>query len=227
MISQSSPVLPLSKKLRMKLEFALPYYATANISFEEKSDFSNRFLSYLIELYGIVRESVPLMKAAESKCKEIMETSPRDTLSDLLSVFYRDHTIEEANHDLWLLQDLETLGVPMTQVLTKRSGEKVAELVGAQYYWIRNLHPSVLLGYIMILEGYPMSKEDIERLVEKSALPRAGFRTLEEHSSLDIIHLKALDKILDDLPLTKQQEEWITLNSFFTLRKCAEILDSI
>ena len=32
-----------------------------------------------------------------------------------------------------------------------------AALVGAQYYWIRHVHPVALLGYVMLLEGYPPS----------------------------------------------------------------------
>jgi hypothetical protein len=40
------------------------------------------------------------------------------------------------NHDEWLLDDLESIGVSRQESLLLKPLQTVAELVGRQYYWI-------------------------------------------------------------------------------------------
>jgi hypothetical protein len=210
----------------MKLEFVMPVYANADRSFEERPNFSEHFVKFLIALQKIMQASVPLMKTAEAECLKSTSIEDRN-LNNLLEKYYREHSIEETDHDAWLLNDLNFLGLSREEVLSRKPPEIVAELVGAQYYWIRHLHPVTLLGYILVLEGYPLGQEDLDRMMKKTAFAPEAFRTLAAHSSLDVHHLEELDRTLDELPLSKKHEDWITLNAMHTLRKCAQILDSI
>lgn len=199
----------------------LPTVSEANQEFLNKDRFPDRFKNYLVAVHGIIRASVPLMKAAEFECSKIA-----DRLCNLLSTYYSNHSMEEMHHDEWLLDDLGILGVSSRDVLGTKPPDAVAELVGAQYYWIHHLHPSSLLGYILVLEGYPITMKQIDDLVKKTGFPREAFRTLMEHSSLDVDHLRELDRTLDELPLSPNQEKWITLNAFYTMKKCSEIISS-
>jgi hypothetical protein len=176
------------------------------------------FKGYLFTLHTIIRASVPLMKTAESCC-----TPTDDPLRAALAKYYRFHSIEETGHDRWLLADLEAIGVQASDVLSRRPPELVSELVGSQYYWINHLHPVCLLGYIAVLEGYPPQKEDIEDLRRETGYPKAAFRTLAKHSYLDRHHGRALDDLLDDLPLDARHKQWVTLNAIYSAGKLAEI----
>jgi hypothetical protein len=210
----------------MKLEFTLGDYFRADHSFEERPNFSARFKEFLIVLYSIMRASVPLLKTAEDACEQKITNEDRD-LNLLLKEYYHEHSLEEENHDEWLLNDLTLLDIPREQVISVKPRSIVGELVGSQYYWIHHLHPVTLLGYILVLEGYPLNPGDLDRLMKKTGFSKEAFRTLADHSSLDVHHLEELDRKLDEFPISKEQESWITVNAMYTVAKCAQILDSI
>jgi hypothetical protein len=214
---------PFSARLRLKLDLVLPTLLEADRKFFDRPHFANRFKEYLVTVHGVIRASVPLMKAAELECGEVR----RDKLCSSLAKYFHEHSIEETDHDEWLLSDLNILGLSRQDVLSRKPLNEVAELVGAQYYWIHHLHPCSLLGYILALEGYPITKEELNEVIKRSKFPKAAFRTLLEHSSLDVHHLQELDRVLDTLPLSQNQEEWITLNAIYTIRKCSRILDML
>ena len=48
----------------------------------------------------------------------------------------------------------------------------VAALVGAQYYWIEHVHPVGLLGYVLLLEGWPPTPETVEELRRRTGTRR-------------------------------------------------------
>ncbi len=76
-----------------------------------------------------------------------------------LGEYYKKHIQEEMNHDEWILNDLQSIGVPHEESLSRKPLQSVAELVGSQYYWIYHWHPVCLLGYISFLEGDPPTRE--------------------------------------------------------------------
>jgi hypothetical protein len=163
------------------------------------------------------------MQTAEQRCAVLRDGE----LSSALADYYHKHAKEETDHDRWLLTDLEVIGVPKIEVLSRKPVEPVAELVGSQYYWIHHWHPVCLLGYIAVMEGYPPQRKALRELMSRTGYPEAAFRTLAKHSYLDPHHLEDLDDLLDGLPLTKEQEEWITINAFYTAKKWIEIFLSI
>jgi hypothetical protein len=210
-----------SVRLRAKAQLARDELFRDAPSPRGRAESREHYKEYLFTLHSVIRSSVPLMQAAEKRCR-----GPGDSrLLSPLAKYYRKHTREERNHDRWLLADLELIGVPRQETLSRRPVQAVAELVGSQYYWIHHFHPVCLLGYVAVLEGYPPRAGELENLRIQTGYPGSAFRTLAGHSSLDPQHREEMYDMLDSLPLDKRHEEWITLNAIYTLGKWKEIID--
>jgi hypothetical protein len=212
-----------SYQLRAKLQLAFPPSSDDGDFFREGKDYRDWYKGYLVTIHTMIRASVPLMAAAETRSMRL----DNDQLCVELAKYYNRHAKEEAEHDKWLLADLQAIGLSNKKVLSRKPIEAVAELVGSQYYWIHHWHPVCLLGYIAVMEGYPPDRRTINELISKTRYPKEAFRTLAKHSYLDPHHRKDLDTTLDGLPLSDEHEEWITLNAIYTLRKWSEIAASI
>jgi hypothetical protein len=163
------------------------------------------------------------MQTAYHRC----DMSNHDKILAELKEYYKIHTEEEMYHDEWLLDDLEEIGVSRQESLSKKPSQKVAELVGSQYYWINHWHPVCLLGYISFLEGNPPETRMIDRLEEITGYPKLAFRTIRKHSQLDTSHRDDLNRLLDTLPLTTLHEHWITYNALYSANKFTEIIRTI
>jgi pyrroloquinoline quinone (PQQ) biosynthesis protein C len=150
-----------------------------------------------------------------------------DQVAGALASYLEQHIPEELDHDEWLLDDLEVVGVERSTVLSRAPAPSVAALVGAQYYWIFHYHPVALLGYIAVLEGYPPSLALIDGLVMSTGYDRSAFRTLIAHSELDPGHSDELDELLDRLPLTREQSGVVGLSAISTVRLIANVFDEV
>ncbi|MEV6948592.1 iron-containing redox enzyme family protein [Streptomyces sp. NPDC051172] len=192
---------PLSTELGVKLALAAPALGGA---FDElwrpgAAVLHARYLAYLYEMHALVRASVPLMERAAVRCAR---TAPGDPVAEPLSAYLERHIEEERGHDAWLLEDLAMAGGDPAKTADRLPSSIVAELVGAQYYWIEHHHPVALLGYIRVLEGNAPALWLADRLAARTGLPAAAFRTVREHAELDGGHLADLEDLLDSLPLT-------------------------
>lgn len=167
----------------------------------------------MLTVHAIVRASVPLMKAAR---EQALLLAPADTACAQLVSWLEQHIQEEAHHDEWLLEDLEHLGVSREAALRRIPSPRVAQMVGAQYYWIQHVHPLALLGYIAVLEGEPIRREELELAIARTGLPRPAFRTFFEHSDLDEKHCEDVERILDELPLSSEQQTLISVSALLT-----------
>ncbi|HEY7079856.1 MAG TPA: hypothetical protein VH500_09150 [Nitrososphaeraceae archaeon] len=212
-----------SARLRIKLELAFSRIDGKSAIYSNQRP-SNWFKDYLLCTHSIIRASVPLMQAAYERCQHLSEE--RRLLTSLAS-YYNKHIVEEMDHDKWLLDDLEEIGISNEMSLSQKPLQGVAELVGSQYYWIYHWHPVCLLGYISFLEGNPPTKEQINRLIQETKYPKLAFRTLLKHSDLDFRHRDELNTILDMLPLTEKHQHWITSNALYTANKIMEINEQI
>lgn len=172
--------------------------------------------NYLLQSHSQMRASVPLMQTALTKCKD-------DKLGRELQSYYSLHSLEEADHDLWVLEDLESIGVQRAECLSRKPSEEMAELVGSQYYWIYHFHPVILLGYIGVIEGNPPKKEAIDKLQRLTGYPDSAIRTMLKHSDLDVKHKQDLDDLLDSLSLDRQHKDWILANAAYTASKLRDI----
>jgi hypothetical protein len=207
-----------SRKLRLKLNF-LYNMRNADYHFSSICESQIGFKDYLLSMHSIMRASVPLMQAAYMQCDTLSDGKVKDQLKE----YFERHSLEEQNHDEWLLDDLESIGVPRQQSLSRKPSQAAVELVGSQYYWIYHWHPLSLLGYISYLEGNPPKKDYIETLQKMTGYPDTAFRTMLKHSDLDPRHRDDLDEVLDSLPLTDEHKQWITSNALYTASKLLDI----
>ena len=146
--------------------------------------------------HQIIRATVPLTIAAAKRTRELRG----DPLAEPLAAYLDEHVDEERGHDDTLLDDLELLGIGRADVLALVPPPSVAELVGAQYYWLLHHHPLMFLGFVGVMEGYPPTPELVELLIERTGYPPEAFQTFAEHAELDPGHRDHLDRVLDTLP---------------------------
>jgi hypothetical protein len=213
-----------SKRLRAKLEFAIPAVRAASERIWTSPSVRELYPVWLATMHGIVRSAVPLMEAARARAAEL---APGDPVAARLVGYLEHHAPEEAGHDRWLLEDLEALGGMPEEVLRTIPSPRVASLVGAQYYWIRHQHPVALLGHMAFVEGYPPEPGFAERLREVTGYPTAAFRAIRRHERLDLRHREELYEAIDALPLEPGHETLLGLSALHTAHGAIEIFEEI
>lgn len=213
-----------SVRLRRKIGLVLPVLASAGRRLVAHPQVRALYPEYLVTQHWIVRASVPLMEAAHRRAVEL---SGRDAVAAGLAAYLEEHIPEELDHDEWLLDDLETVGVAREDVLARPPSSTVAAVVGAQYYYLLHYHPVALLGYISLLEGYPPSPEMVDELAARTGYPDDAFRTLRLHAELDPGHREELDATLDALPLTREHAEVLGLSALFSVDGLARAIDEV
>ena len=169
---------------------------------------------FLFRNHSVIRSSVPLMKAAAEECEKRLG---KDPLAERMLDYFRHHIPEETGHDDWVLDDLELLGYPRKEVLKRIPPPSAAALAGAQYYWIRHVHPVALLGFIAVLEGTPPDVAFFEATADRIGVPRKAFSNLLLHGKLDPQHRDDLDRALDALPLTDDHHALMGISAFQTI----------
>ena len=190
----------------------------------EHPDVKLLYLEFLIACHFVVRASVPLMERAAA----VAAARPDgDAVARGLREYLPAHIEEERDHDEWVLEDLETIGVDRATVLERTPSATVASMVGAQYYWIEHYHPVALLGYISVLEGSPPAADAVAELTTRTGYEAPAFRTLLEHADLDPHHADELYKTIDRLPLTREQSSVIGLSAMHTVATQALLFDEI
>jgi Iron-containing redox enzyme len=180
--------------------------------------------SLQLRTYDVARASVSLMEAALARCQAL---TPADSVAVGLIPYLSHHIEEERNHDVWLLEDLEALGVSRQQVLERPPSLTAARLVGAQYYWIYHDYPIALVGYMAVLEGCLVSEDFLEDFICRSRIPRAGVRTLLLHARIDYEHEAGLDKLIDGLPLTSRHIAAMGLSALHTVSLLATLTQEV
>ncbi len=212
-----------SERLRLKLEFVAPALALPGRILLEHSRARELFPRYLATGYHVVRAAVPLMETALDRARDL---AAQDVVADRLAAYLERHILEERHGDEpggAFVDDLQALGVDVAALRTELPPPKVAALIGAQYYWIFHHHPVALLGFLE-LEAYHTQAPTVERLIERTGLPRAGFRQLLLHAKLDVAHARELHRVLDSLPLERWHEQLIATSALQTISLVADAL---
>ncbi|MFE9452205.1 iron-containing redox enzyme family protein [Streptomyces sp. NPDC006739] len=203
----------VSVALRVKLGLAAPALRSATAALWRPAGLGPRYVEYLYAMHALIRASVPLMERAARRCAEL---APGDPVAGPLGRYLRGHARDERGHDRWLLEDLAVTGADPAAALDRLPPPVVADLAGAQYYWIEHHHPVALLGYILVLEENAPAPWLADRLAAGTGLPAAAFRTLREHAELDRGHVAALDGLLDTLPLTPALQSAVGVSALCT-----------
>ena len=189
----------------------------------EHPDIAKLYPVMLFRIHCMARATVPLMEEAI----EELQKRPAESITDPLIDYFQQQIPQETGHDIWLLEDLEALGIPRGQTLARMPPPTVAALIGAQYYWIRHHHPLALLGYIAVVESETPSLELVERSIQRTGLPKQAFRNFSRHAILEPSHNEALDRLFDDLPLSAEQLGLIGVSLTQTVNMIAQAAEEI
>lgn len=178
-------------------------------------DFRELYPELLLRVYDVVKGVTQLNECARDRALAMAETDP---VCAILAPYLTVHTEEERGHDLWLLEDLERLGVSAGRALERVPSPFAAALVGAQYYWIHEAHPIAIIGYMAVLEWEHPGPEVYEGFAESTGLPIEAFSTFQRHAILDEPHCREMAEMVDRLPLTDFHRELLGLSILHTSR---------
>ncbi len=213
-----------SGRLRRKIELVLGEYAAPGRLLLAHPQPAAVYPHYLATLYFLPATAIALMEAALQRARVL---AADDEVAAGLVAYLERHMEEELHEGkpgAGVLADLETIGFDTVALRSDPPPPKIAALVGAQYFWIFHGHPVALLGYLGVIEGFHPRREAVERLVERTGLPRKGFAQLFEHADLDVAHSQELDELLDALPLTPFDEQLLGLTALQTVELLSDAL---
>jgi len=182
------------------------------------------FPEFLFTTYCVGRSTVPLLEAARDAANA---RGDNDAVAPFVAEYCARHIPEEAHHDEGVLDDLSVLGVPRESVTKKIPSATMAALIGSQYYWIHNVHPIALLGYLEVLEGEPPVAEFLEEVIQRTKLPRRAFRTYFQHAHVDQKHRDDLREALDRMPLAREHESILAISAFQTVELVRHIFEQL
>jgi hypothetical protein len=214
--------LTSSERLRLKVELLVPALARPGALLLEHPRARELFPQGMAAGYQLVRAMVPLMEAALGRAHEL---APDDPVAEGLAAYLEKHIPEEMHGDEpggAALDDLEALGIDRDALQAQLPPPKMAALLGAQYFWIFHYHPVAILGFLH-LEHYHPHGPSLERFIERTGLPRDGFRQLLIHAKLDAVHARELDRVFDSLPLEPRHEQLIGLSALQTVALLTEV----
>jgi hypothetical protein len=209
--------------LRRKIALAAPVLHASSTRFWEHERLAELFPKFLVAVHGSVRATVPLMAAAIAASRSVRDARLGVQLHD----YFEQHIAEEVDHEEWLLQDLEVLGVARATVLAHPGPPAIAALVGAQYYWIHHGHPVALLGFFAVLEGHPPTLEHLEEVRRRTGLPPEAFRMLQQHAELDVAHGDELFSLIDRLPLEPVHVALLGVSALHTIGALGDLFRSL
>ncbi|MGW3103150.1 iron-containing redox enzyme family protein [Streptomyces sp. NPDC001100] len=214
-----------SALLRAKIELLMPRLFRLSARVWDSPALGELYPRYLCALHSAIRATVPLMETALERARALAEAG--DPVAAGTAEYLARHIREERGHDEWLRQDLAAIGRDPDEPLRTMPTAGAADLVGAQYYWIRHYHPVCLLGHIAVLEGYPPSPDFADLLQRRTGYPADGFRTLRRHAALDIRHRDELMRAIDRLPLGPEHQTALGVSALHTLRATSVLFEEI
>jgi pyrroloquinoline quinone (PQQ) biosynthesis protein C len=173
----------------------------------------------LVETFHYVRRSCALMERAQS----LLESSPEHTAT---SQYFAQHTVEERNHEEWVLDDLEALGHCRANILATIPLAETIHVVASQLYVIEYLHPAALLGYVYMMESRPPHPVVIGAL-HATGVPYDATRFLERHGEADIGHYEELAHALDNFLHTDDEREAAICSAVLGLSNVNRMLQRI
>ena len=171
-----------------------------------------------------------MIRLLETALARARELAPDDPVASGLVDYLERHLVEETHSPEpggAVLDDLAALGVEADAVRMQIPSPRIAELVGALYFWILHYHPVAVLGFVQ-LEAYHPDRESVELLIERTGLPREAFGQLLLHAEVDVGHAAELREVLDSLPLEQRHEELIGVSALHSM-SCLmdELLDVV
>jgi hypothetical protein len=211
-----------SQILRSKIAMVTPRLREQLYQFWNHPSIGEIFPKHLEILYHTVHASVPLLEAALSEAMQLELSCP---VARELIPYLEKHIGEEKDHDVWVLEDLEVFGIDRNTVIEKIPPSVVATQIGSQYYYIKHAHPLAVIAYLAVVEGSPPMADQLDRLVNNSAIPKEAMRSFYKHADIDRYHSQELWDFIDALPLTHKQIKLLGLNAMLTIEHSATTLE--
>ena len=156
-----------------------------------------RYRALLLELYHVVWHFNPVCAAAASR------------LSDehmAVRHFLYEHMHEESGHEVWVMNDLEAIGVAADAVRRHAPAAHTLALNGYNYWAADRRHPCSALGMLYALEviasvyGGPFAAAIRESLLLEG---ERGVSFIGSHASLDAQHMAELRRLMNQLTSTE------------------------
>ena len=217
--------MPLSNSelLWSKIRLAEARLHSASNRFWSHPELAEMLPAFLVQLHRVMKGGIELMRVARVRSLALSG----DPVASIVAPYLDQHILEEKDHDAWLLDDIETLGINPLQVSQATPLASVVALLGAQYFWAINIHPVAVFGYLIVLEGNPPVAGQLETIRRRTGLPATAFRCLIEHADNDPHHIADLNRTLDAMPLTEEQEKYLALSAFHTIDAVASVFDEL
>lgn len=205
-----------SARLQQKTDLLLPAFCAPGRLLLDHPRSKELYPTYLASGVYVTLAMVPLMETALERSRAL---APGDQVAAGLVEYLARHIPEEMHGDGsqdGALADLEAIGVDTGSLRASPPPRPVAAIIGMQYFWILQCHPVAILGLLQ-LEAYHPRVPAVEQLIERTGLPRDGFRQLLLHAELDVQHAEDLCLVLDSLPLEPPHEALISLSALQTM----------
>ena len=213
-----------SRRLREKIELVAPSMHRAIDAFWAHPRLPEIFPEFLFTTYCVGRTTVPLLETAVGAAGARRGAG---AVAGAVADYCARHVPEERHHDEGVLDDLGVLAVSRESVAQRIPSPTMAALIGAQYYWILNVHPVAILGYLEVLEGEPPLAERLEEVIQRTGLPRKAFRTYFQHADVDRKHRDDLRAALDRMPLSKEHANILAISAFQTVELVRQIFEQL
>lgn len=206
-----------------KIRLAENRLFAATHTFWNHPDLSVLLPRFLIQTHCLMRHGLALMAVARDRALSMSNDGVARDLAAYLSV----HIQEETGHDLWLLDDICTLGFQPQQVIHAPQCAATAALIDTQYYWITQVHPVAIMGYLILMEGYAPLVSQLEEIRTRSGAPETAFRCLRRHAEDDPHHLAELNAALDRMSLTDDQTRAVGMSALTAIDYVASMFEEL
>jgi pyrroloquinoline quinone (PQQ) biosynthesis protein C len=156
-----------------------------------------RYRKLLLELYHVVWHFNPVCAAAASRMGD-----PGHEMLQPIRHFLYEHMHEEAGHETWVLNDLDAVGVPLSDARAYAPGVHTLALAGYNYWAAERRHPCSALGMLYTLEviasvyGGPFAAAIREALLLDGD---RGVSFIASHASLDTQHMAELRRVVNQI----------------------------
>jgi pyrroloquinoline quinone (PQQ) biosynthesis protein C len=159
--------------------------------------------AFLEQTYLYVCQTRPLLRRAGERLA-MQRRSP--TLSRL----FLQKAEEEAGHELWVLADLDAIGLPMNRDCPPQPSTAVAAYLAWNQFQVEAGWPLGFLGTAYVLEALADARagKTATNLIEKNLIPgiRDGVRFLQGHADADEGHIEVLRRLLSVVSSPQDQE---------------------
>ena len=175
------------------------------------------YLAYLRETFHLIRHTTSTFSRAVSHVPE----EHRRFRGWLL-----DQAVDEHNHDLLCITDIEALGEKPSSFLSAHPRRGAWGLITQGYYLAEN-NPLALLGFLLTTEG--LGAAYASRYADLLTSPLYGYESnqvtfLRAHGGFDVKHFEDVKNFMDDLHPDESLRDAILAVRRFTILYYAQML---